>query len=100
MLPSVMLPEINTTDMNPAPNLPSDPDDKGKFGLSRYIEVSHFASHPTHSDFTPVHPPVFLVVCLGPLEDQVPGYLAGLREFYIKCRSPLIPRFGVTRLHM
>lgn len=58
--------------------LPSDPDDKGQFGFSWHIVVSHFASSTAHADFTPVHLPVLLVVLLSPLVDKFPGRLTCL----------------------
>ena len=58
--------------------LPSDPDDKGQFGLSWHIVVSNFASIATHADLAPVHLPVLCVVLLSPLVDQLPGHFTGL----------------------
>lgn len=60
------------------PNSPSDPDDKGQFGLRWHIKVPHFASHTGQADLTPVHLPVLLVVLLSPLEDQLPSHFADL----------------------
>lgn len=59
-------------------DLPSDSDDKGKFGLGWNIVVSNFAGHATEADFTPVHLPVLLVVLLSPFVDQLPGHLSCL----------------------
>lgn len=64
--------------------LPSDPDDKGQFGFSWHIVVSHFTSSTAQADFTPVHLPVLLVVLLSPLVDQFPGHftcLIKIREY-------------------
>lgn len=61
-------------------DLPSDSDDKGKFGLSWHIIVSNFAGHATKADFTPVHLPVLLVILLSPFVDQLPGHLSCLRQ--------------------
>lgn len=66
---------------------PSDPDNKGQFGLSWHIEVSHFASSTAEADFTSVHLSVLLVVLLSPLVDQFPGHFAGLRTYIIYARS-------------
>lgn len=57
---------------NRAHDVPSDPDDKGQFGFSWHVEISHFASGTTQADLTPVHLPVLLVVLLSPLVDQFP----------------------------
>lgn len=61
-------------------DLPSDSDDKGQFGLSWNVEVSHFAGRSCQPDLTPVHLLVLLVVTLGPLEDELPGHFAGLEN--------------------
>lgn len=58
--------------------LPSDPDNKGQFGLSWHIVVSNFASIATQADLTPVHLPVLCVVLLSPLVDQLPAHFTGL----------------------
>lgn len=58
--------------------LPSDPDNKGQFGLSWNIKVSHPAGDAAQADLTPVHLPVLLVVLLSPLEDQFPLHFTGL----------------------
>lgn len=68
-------------------NSPSDSDDKGQFGLRWHIVVSHFASHTSQADLTPVQLLVLLVVLLGPLVDQFPGHLAGLHA--TKIGTPL-----------
>lgn len=62
-------------------HLPSDPDDKGQFGLSWHIVVSHLASSTAKADLTPVHLPVLLVVLLSPFVDQFPGHFAGLETY-------------------
>ena len=43
----------------------SDLDDKCQFGFRGYIEVAGFSCHPSHSNFSSVHLPVFLVVMLS-----------------------------------
>lgn len=68
----------------PSQDLPSDSDDKGKFGLGWHIEVSNFASHATEADFTPVHLPVLLVILLSPFVDQLPGHLSCLWQAKVK----------------
>lgn len=68
-------------------DLPSDSDDKGKFGLGWHIVVSNFAGHATEADFTPVHLPVLLVILLSPFVDQLPGHLSCLwpaKETHVK----------------
>lgn len=61
-------------------DLPSDSDDKGKFGFSWHIVVSNFASHATEADFTLVHLLVLLVILFSPFVDQLPGHLSCLRR--------------------
>lgn len=73
---------------NSAHYLPSDPDDKGQFGFSWHIVVSHFASSTAHADFTPVHLPVLLVVLLSPLVDKFPGHFTCLVESDTKNAEP------------
>lgn len=65
--------------------LPSDSDDKSKFGLCWNIKVPHFTSDAAQADFTPVHLPVLLVVLLSPLEDQFPFRFAGLKAETFQC---------------
>lgn len=69
-------------------HLPSDPDDKGQFGFSWHIVVSHFASSTAHADFTPVHLPVLLVVLLSPFVDKFPGHLTCLVKSDTKNAEP------------
>lgn len=42
-----------------------DPDDKGQFGICRYVEVAGFLCHPSHLTFGSVHLPVFLMKVLS-----------------------------------
>ena len=54
----------------------SDPDDKRQFGFRGYIEVTSFSCHPSHSNFSSVHLPVFLVVMLSFFIDKLPPCLS------------------------
>ena len=54
----------------------SDPDDKCQFGFRGYIEVTGFSCHPSHSNFSYVHLPVFLVVMLSFFIDKLPPCLS------------------------
>ena len=54
----------------------SDPDDKRQFGFRGYIEVTGFSCHPSHSNFSSVHLPVFLVVMLSFFIDKLPPCLS------------------------
>ena len=54
----------------------SDPDDKRQFGFRGYTEVAGFSCHPSHSNFSSVHLPVFLVVMLIVFIDKLPPCLS------------------------
>ena len=54
----------------------SDPDDKCQFGFRGYIEVASFSCHPSHSNFSSVHLPVFLVVMLSFFINKLPPCLS------------------------
>ena len=54
----------------------SDPDDRCQFGFRGYIEVASFSCHPSHSNFSSVHLPVFLVVMLSFFINKLPPCLS------------------------
>ena len=54
----------------------SDPDDKCQFGFRGYIEVASFSCHPSHSNFSSVHLPVFLVLMLSFFINKLPPCLS------------------------
>lgn len=52
------------------------PDDKCQFGFHTYMEVASFCYHPSHSNLSLVHLPVFFVMVLSFFMDKLPSCLA------------------------